>query len=96
MELCESKSYVTPYMGESDSFFSDMDGKPLYFTDEAKTKELELEYADGTPCLDFELCPVCKGPAFGRDHEGHNCYFCPTCEKDIDCVPPPEEIGEAD
>ena len=96
LQLCEAKDYIAPYRGESGRFFADLSGEALYLTREAKTHDLELEYVDGTPCLDFELCPTCKGPAFGMDHDGHNCYYCPECEKDVDCVPPPEWIGEAD
>ena len=96
IKLCEANHYVAPYSGKSGRFFNDLDGEPLYLTEGAKTDGLELEYVDGTPCLDFELCPTCRGPAFGRDHDGHNCYHCPTCKKDVDCVPPPEWIGEAD
>ena len=96
LRLCKEKNYLVPHRGEMNAFFSDLEGEPLFMTEGAKTGELELEYVDGTPCLDFELCPICKGPAFGRDTGGKNCYYCQNCDKDIDCVPPPEWIGEAD
>ncbi len=96
IRLCEERGFKAPFRGESGSFFRDMDGEPLYRIDSSKTGGLELEYADGSVCLDFEICHTCKGPAFGRFANGHNCYFCPNCGKEMDCVPPPEWIGEMD
>jgi len=96
LKLCEERHYVVPFRKENGDFFTDLDGEPLYRTSRSKTEEIEFEYADGTPCLDFELCPDCNGPAFGRDSGGHNCYYCPNCEKDVDCVPPAEWIGAVD
>jgi len=94
--FCEDLHYRPPYMGESGKFFEDLNGEPLYLAKEKKSGGLELEYSDGTPFFDFELCPACKGPALGRPEAGHNCYYCPECDRDIDCVPPAEYIGEAD
>jgi hypothetical protein len=96
LKVAEGKGYEVPAMNEEGAFYLDMDGNPLYVTKPSKSGNIELEYADETPCLDFEICPVCKGPAFGRDAGGKNCYYCPSCGKDIHCVPPVEEIGEAD
>lgn len=96
LKLCQKRHLVTPYQRENGLFLEDLDGEALYLIEEGKEGEMELEYADGTPCLDFELCPSCSGPAFGRESEGHNCYYCPTCEKDVDCVPPAEWIGAVD
>ncbi len=96
LRLCNELHFQLPYMGESGKFFEDLNGEPLFLTDESKKESLELEYSDGTPFFDFELCPVCKGPAVGRPIAEHNCYYCSTCDKNIDCVPPPEWIGEAD
>lgn len=96
LDLCKTKHYTPPYRGESNDFFHDHDGALIYRTEDPKKNELELEYLDGTPFIDFEICPSCKGPAIGRPISGHNCYYCANCDKDINCVPPPEEIGEAD
>lgn len=96
LKLCDERGFKAPYRGESGAFFHDMDGEALYRIDASKTGGLELEYSDGMACLDFEICQTCKGPAFGRSEDGHNCYFCPECDREMDCVPPPEWIGEAD
>ncbi|MBE9536443.1 MAG: hypothetical protein IMF07_04620 [Proteobacteria bacterium] len=96
LKTAEGKGYEVPAMSEKGAFFADMDGNPLYVTKPIKSGSVELEYADEIPCLGFEICPVCKGPAFGRDAGGKNCYYCPSCGKEIDCVPPEEWIGEID
>ncbi|MDH3974591.1 MAG: hypothetical protein OEV42_09975 [Deltaproteobacteria bacterium] len=96
LKLCRKRHYEMPYRVKNGQFLKDLDGEFLYLTEGGKSGNLELEYADGTPCLDFEACPHCKSPAFGRYRDGHNCYYCPACEKDVDCVPPEEWIGAAD
>lgn len=90
--------FEAPPMNKKGRFFADMDGRPLFMTKPARSGNLELEYADGIPCLDFEICAECNGPAFGRASaiKKRNCYFCPSCGKDVDCVPPEEWIGEMD
>ena len=96
--VAQKEGYEMPVTNKDGTFCVDMDGRPLYITKPSKSGKLELEYGDDTACLDFELCPVCKGPAFGRDSalKRRNCYYCPLCDKDIDCVPPAEWIGEMD
>lgn len=96
LKLCSGRHYKAPYQNLKGQFIKDLDGEFLFLTEDGKSDALELEYADGSPCLDFEVCPYCKGAAFGRFRDGHNCYYCPSCDKTIDCVPPPEWIGEAD
>lgn len=98
IRISGNKAYELPAMNANGSFFTDMDGRPLYITRPGKSGELELEYTDETPCLDFEICALCKGPAFGRDSPSkrRNCYYCPSCEKDVDCVPSAELIGALD
>lgn len=96
LRLCEKEQYVAPYRGGSGNFFKDVDGEFLYHSKRGVVGDVELEYADGTLCLDFEICPSCKGPAFGGGLEGNNCYYCPSCKKEINCVPPAEWIGELD
>ena len=96
LTFCQERKYETPYIVNSGKFLKDLDGEFLYITKDGKSGELELEYANGMPCLDFEVCPLCKGAAFGRYNDGHNCYYCPACDKEVDCVPPAEWIGEAD
>ena len=94
--MARKEAFEAPHRTEKGQFFQDMNGEPLYVTIPSKSGTLELEYADGMPCLDFELCPLCKGPAFGRAIGKHNCYYCQNCEKDVDCVPPAEWIGSLD
>ena len=98
IRIAENKAYELPAMNVRGTFFTDMDGRPLYVTRPGKTEALELEYVDESPCLDFEICAVCKGPAFGRDSilKRSNCYYCPSCEQDVHCVPPAEWIGALD
>ena len=96
LKICYKRHYETPYLVGNEQFLKDLDGEFLYLTEDGKSGEIELEYANGTPCLDFEVCPLCKGAAFGREKDGHNCYYCPTCEKEMDCVPPAEWIGAID
>lgn len=98
LKIAKERHYELPLMNIKSAFFSDMDGRPLYITVPSKSGQLELEYVDGGPCLDFEICATCKGPAFGRDSASkrRNCYYCPSCGQDVDCVPPPEWIGELD
>jgi len=96
VKMARDEAFEVPHRTEGGPFFMDMDGEPLYATVPCKSGTLELEYADGMPCLDFELCPLCSGPAFGRAEGKHNCYYCVNCEKDVDCVPPAESIGSLD
>lgn len=98
LKVCRENNFETPPRTRNDDFFADMDGKPLFITRPSKSGGIELEYSDGTPCLDFEICSVCNGPAFGRNSRelGRNCYYCTSCHKDVDCVPPEEWIGELD
>ena len=96
IRVCKEKHYAVPCRKENGDFFTDLDGEPLYKSGRSKTPDPGFEYADGTPCLDLEICPHCNGPAFGRDLGGHNCYYCPACEKELHCVPPPEWIGAVD
>lgn len=96
VRMATEEALELPHMTETGKFFKDMDGEPLYVTRPNKSGTLELEYADGIPCLDFELCPICSGPAFGRAEGKNNCYYCVNCEKDVDCVPPADSIGSLD
>lgn len=96
LKIARERRYEVPAMNARGTFFSDMDGRPLYIANPSKSGDMELEYADGMPCLDFEICADCKGPAFGRASRRRNCYYCPSCGKDVDCVPPEEWIGELD
>lgn len=96
LKIVAENQYELPPLNKNGDFFADLAGAPLFLSRPAKTEDVELEYADSAPCLDFEMCNSCGGPAFGRDTGAHNCYFCPICKIDIDCVPMAEDIGAMD